>query len=57
MKTSTQITQIDGQYIFLGAHSPFNEDTMRMDSERKVLLFLKTDIVYVGLDLPAETAE
>jgi len=57
MKTTTQITQIDGQYTFLGAHSPFNEDTTRMDSERKVLLFLKTDIVYVGLDLPAEKAE
>ncbi|MCG8602358.1 MAG: hypothetical protein MI807_19595 [Verrucomicrobiales bacterium] len=56
MKTTTQITMIDGQYTFLGAHSPFNEDTLRMDSERKVLLFLKTDIVYVGLDLPEKNS-
>lgn len=52
MKTTTQITLIDGEYTILGAHSPFNEDTMRTDPERKVIIFAKVDIVYAGLELP-----
>ncbi len=57
MRTTTQIALMDGEYAFIGAHSPFNEKTMRTDPEHKVMLFVKADIVYVGLSLPEEVEE
>ncbi|MDF1852340.1 MAG: hypothetical protein P1U85_15985 [Verrucomicrobiales bacterium] len=54
IKTTTQLTMIDGEYALMGVHSPFNEKTFRSDPERKVLVFVKTDILHVGLGLPEE---
>ena len=52
MKITTQVSMIDGEYFFLSAQSPFNADTLMPDQERKVMMFLKSDLVYSGLPLP-----
>ncbi len=57
IKTTTQIATIDGEYFFLGSHTPFNEKEGRPDRERKVALFLKADIIYVGLSLEEDDGE
>ena len=57
IKNTTQLTMIDGEYALMGVHSPFNEKTMRADPSRKIALFVKSDVLYVGLGLPEESEE
>lgn len=49
IKTTTQVTTISGQYSMIGAQSPMNAATGTVDADRKVMVFLKADIVVVGM--------
>jgi len=51
MKMTTQVAVVAGEYFFLGAQSPLNEETRRVDTERRVMMFLKIDLLHVGLPL------
>ena len=57
IKTTTQVTLMDGEPFFLGAHGPFNEKEGRVDQERRVLIFVKADLLYAGLPLAEEDEE
>ncbi len=48
MKVTTQVTMIDGEYCFVAVQSPFQEEDDLADRERKVMVFFKTDVIYVG---------
>lgn len=54
MKLTTQVAMIVGEYLFAGVQSPFDMETMKADRDRKVMVFLKTDLLYVGLPLKEE---
>ncbi len=51
IKTTTQVTVIAGEYSLIGVNSPFRIDTGMPDHERKIMLFVKVDLIYVGLPL------
>lgn len=54
MKLTTQVTMLAGEYLFAGVQSPFNEKSMEVDRERKVMVFIKADILYLGLPVKEE---
>ncbi|MCF6313380.1 MAG: hypothetical protein L3J39_13105 [Verrucomicrobiales bacterium] len=54
MKLTTQVTMIAGEYLLAGVQSPFDAEEMKMDRERKVMVFLKVDLLVVGLPLEKE---
>ena len=54
MKLTTQVTLIAGEYLFAGVQSPFGIESMKADRERKVMIFIKADVLYVGLPVKAE---
>jgi len=49
MKVTTQVTMITGEYCFVGVQSPLEMEGGITDRERKVMVFLKADVLYVGL--------
>ncbi|MCB1228876.1 MAG: hypothetical protein KDN19_01340 [Verrucomicrobiae bacterium] len=49
MKVTTQVTLLGGDYLLIGANSPFHSETGMSDQERKVMVFVKADILAVGL--------
>jgi Flp pilus assembly secretin CpaC len=49
MKVTTQVTVIDGEYCFVGVQSPLDMEDDRSAREQKVMVFIKADVVYVGL--------
>ncbi len=51
MKLTTQVAMIAGEYLLAGVQSPFDMESMKVDRERKVMVFLKVDIIVVGLPL------
>lgn len=51
VKTTTQVTMIAGEYAFVSAMTPRDLKTGMTNSERKIMLFLKTDLAGVGLPL------
>ena len=51
VKTTTQVTMIAGEYAFVSAMTPRNLTTGMTNPERKIMLFLKTDLTCVGLPL------
>ena len=50
-KITTQVTVIEGEYLMIGAISPRDLETGEADSSRKLLLFIKCDILYTGLPI------
>lgn len=54
VKITTQISMLDGQHYFVGATSPQNTETGESDRDRKVMIFVKADIIYVGLPAKKE---
>jgi hypothetical protein len=54
MKLTTQVAMIAGEYLFAGVQSPFDMEAMEADRGRKVMVFLKADVLYVGLPLKEE---
>lgn len=51
VKTTTQVTMMAGEYAFVSAMTPRNLTTGMTNPERKIMLFLKTDLACVGLPL------
>lgn len=49
MKVTTQVSMIKGEYCFAGVQSPLETEDGVTDRERKVMVFLKADVLYVGL--------
>jgi Flp pilus assembly secretin CpaC len=49
MRVTTSLTVMAGQYSFVGVQSPFNEETLRPDPDRKVMVFVKADIFASGM--------
>ncbi len=49
MKVTTQVTVLAGDYLLLGVNSPFNSETSMPDNERKVMVFVKVDMLAIGL--------
>ena len=47
LRVSTGVTTIDGQYRLLGVVSPKGDDG-ELDRTRKVMLFVKCDVVAIG---------
>lgn len=57
-KLTTQITVLTGQYSMAAVLSPMNAATGAADSSRKVMVFVKADLLVVGMPLPSsETLE
>ena len=54
MKLTAQVSMIVGEYLFAGVQSPFDMESMKADRDRKVMIFLKADLLYVGLPLKEE---
>lgn len=54
MKLTTQVTMIVGEYLFAGVQSPVDEETMKVDRGRKIMVFLKVDLLYSGLPVKEE---
>lgn len=50
-KITTQVTVINGEYTMIGAVSPRNVETGEADPTKKLLLFVKCDILYTGLPI------
>jgi hypothetical protein len=51
VKTTTQVSMIAGEYAFVSAMTPRDPKTGMTNPERKIMLFLKTDLACVGLPL------
>ncbi|MBP6603443.1 MAG: hypothetical protein KA250_16630 [Verrucomicrobiales bacterium] len=51
VKTTTQVTMIAGEYAFVSAMTPRDLTSGMTNPKRKIMLFLKTDLVCVGLPL------
>ena len=49
IKLTTQVTLITSEYLFAGVQSPFDMESMKADRDRKVMIFLKAEVIYVGL--------
>lgn len=47
VKTTTQIAVTDGEYCLLSAQSPRNEETGSTDASRKVMAFVRVDVIPV----------
>jgi len=52
LKLTTQVTLQSGDYIYLGVKTPPDPDTGKADPSRKVMMFVRGDVLFVGL--PAE---
>ena len=51
VRITTQVTMIAGEYLFLGSMTPFESETGLPNHERKILAFVKSDVIYSGLPL------
>ncbi len=49
VKATTQVTLIAGEYLMFAVASPINEKSEWVDRSRKVMIFVKADLMYVGL--------
>ena len=49
MKVTTQITVLAGDYLLISAGSPFDSDSGMPDRDRKVMCFVKVDMLATGL--------
>lgn len=53
-KLTTQITLIAGEPYFAGVMTPHDEDTGKPDRNRKVMLFIRVDLIHTGLPIKTE---
>lgn len=51
MRITTSVTVISGEYLMVGVMSPFNQDSGKPDFTRKVMMFLKADLMITGMPL------
>lgn len=51
VKTTTQVALIAGEYLLMSVQSPRNLETGMTDPERKILVFVKADLIAVGMPL------
>lgn len=49
MRVTTSITTMAGEYSFIGVQSPPNTESGKPDTDRKVMVFVKADLLEVGL--------
>ena len=54
---NTAVTLLSGQQFFLASQTPVNVETGRPDADLRVMVFVKADVCYVGLDDELENAE
>jgi hypothetical protein len=48
VKTTTQVVAVDGEYCLLSAQSPRNEETGATDGSRKLMAFVRVDVIPVA---------
>lgn len=51
VKTTTQVTVVAGEYLLMSVQSPRNLETGMTDPERKILVFVKANLIAVGMPL------
>lgn len=51
VKTTTQVTLVAGEYLLMSVQSPRNLETGMTDPERKILVFVKANLIAVGMPL------
>lgn len=51
VKTTTQVALIAGEYLLMSVQSPRNLETGMTDPERKILIFVKANLIAVGMPL------
>lgn len=51
VKATTQVTLIAGEYLLFAVTSPINEKSERVDRSKKVMIFVKADVLYAGLPI------
>ncbi|MEO0414252.1 MAG: hypothetical protein AAF226_04770 [Verrucomicrobiota bacterium] len=49
VRVTTQVTCVGGQPLMIGMVSPYNVTLGEIDASRKVFIFIKADIIHVGL--------
>ena len=54
VRITTQVTLRVGEYLMIGSATPFETESGLPDKERKILVFVKTDVLYTGLPLDME---
>lgn len=57
MKVTTQVTMRASEYVMIGVNSPMNVETGMPDFEKKVAVFVKADLLVVGLEPKAKKDE
>lgn len=51
MRVTTSITTRAGEYTFIGIQTPPNLETGKPDTDRKVMVFVKADLIAVGMPI------
>ena len=57
LSVNTSVTLLTGQQFFLASQTPVNVATGQPDADLRVMMFVKADVCYVGLDEELENAE
>lgn len=57
VRITTQVTLRAGEYLMIGSATPFETESGLPDNERKILVFVKADVLYTGLPLEMEDGQ